>query len=111
MLDSTFDTVFAVTRFSFPPQRGLVQKNESMQYWQPANANARSQDLEPIFHDAGQFYYCKVPELKERQTLLGKMTCGYEVPELEAQDIDNTSDWQIAEYKYKRMVSSHGRND
>ena len=33
------------------------------------------------------------------------MTRGYEVPETEAQDIDNMSDWEIAEMKFRRMIA------
>lgn len=100
------DTVLAMTRFSFPPQRGLVECAEGVTFWQPENANTRSQDLPPIFHDAGQFYYCKPEVLRRADTLLGNATRGYEVSELEVQDIDNLVDWELAELKYERMARS-----
>lgn len=103
LFDGKTDTVLSVTRFSFPPQRGLVKTDGGMSYWMEENANKRSQDLEPIYHDAGQFYFCKVPSLKTSQTLLGPITKGFEVSELEVQDIDNFSDWEIAEVKFERM--------
>lgn len=103
LLDSNTDTVLSVTRFSFPPQRALVQSDSCIQYWMPENANTRSQDLDPLFHDAGQFYFCKTESLKKSSTLLGPVTKGYEVPEMEVQDIDNYCDWDIAEVKYERM--------
>lgn len=99
------DTVMSVMRFSFPPQRGLLETRGSLSFWQPEHANARSQDLPPVFHDAGQFYFCRTEALRSGDTLLGPITRGYEVPETEAQDIDNMSDWKIAEMKYGRMIA------
>lgn len=103
LLEDDIDTVLSVTRFSFPPQRGLTKNGAGIEFWMPENANTRSQDLEPIFHDAGQFYFCNVAALKQSSTLLGSTTRGFEVPELEVQDIDNISDWEIAELKFRRM--------
>lgn len=103
LLDENTDTVLSMTRFSFPPQRGLIKGVDGLQYWMPKNANKRSQDLEPLFHDAGQFYFCRISSLKISPTLLGAVTKGYEVSELEVQDIDNFSDWEIAEVKFERM--------
>lgn len=99
------DTVLAVVRFSFPPQRGLVADGGSLAWWMPECADARSQDLQPVIHDAGQFYFCRPGRLLAGGALLGPVTRGYEVSETEAQDIDNESDWMIAEMKYERMVA------
>ena len=105
MLDGA-DTVLSVVRFSFPPQRGLVGRGDCLSFWHPECAAARSQDLEPVFHDAGQFYFCRIPELLSSGLIVGARTKGFEVSELEAQDIDNISDWEIAEIKYRRMITN-----
>lgn len=102
------DTVLPVVRFSFPPQRGLVEEDGSLGWWQPGAAEARSQDLRPVYHDAGQFYFCRPSRLLAGGALLGPVTRGYEVPETEAQDIDNEGDWELAEMKYERMTA-HGK--
>lgn len=99
------DTVLPVVRFSFPPQRGLVAAGSSLGWWMPECAGARSQDLQPVFHDAGQFYFCRPDRLLAGGELLGPVTRGYGVPETEAQDIDNESDWEVAEMKYERMMA------
>lgn len=104
MLDDV-DTVLSVVRFSFPPQRGLVERGDCLSFWHPECAAARSQDLEPVFHDAGQFYFCRIPALLSSGLIVGARTKGFEVSELEAQDIDNISDWEIAEIKYRRMIT------
>lgn len=98
------DAVLTVTRFSFPPQRGFVLRGGKVGWWMPEYERARSQDLEPILHDAGQFYVRDVSGLYRTRSLIGDRAVAYEVPETEVQDIDNETDWQIAEMKYERMV-------
>mgnify|MGYP002857491261 CR=1 FL=1 len=99
------DSVMPVVQFSFPPQRGLVVRDNSLSYMYPENAAKRSQDLEPIYHDCGQFYYCRTESLLKYHDVVGKQTLPLTVSELEVQDIDNLSDWNIAEIKYKAMLN------
>lgn len=100
------DTVTPVVRFSFPPQRAFVIREDFLQYQFPEYAMARSQDLEPIYHDCGQFYVMKVDNVLNNVEI--KKTLPLVVSELEVQDIDNEEDWKIAEMKYKMMVSQRG---
>lgn len=102
--NASADSVLPVVQYSFPPQRGLIIKNNSLSYMNPENALKRSQDLEPIYHDCGQFYYCKKESLLKYHNVIGKNTLPIIVSELEVQDIDNLSDWVIAEIKYKKMM-------
>lgn len=93
-----------VVRFSFPPQRGMVLKGDELVLKWPENRNVRSQDLEPLYHDCGQFYCYNVNKFIEAQ---GQFTSGiipFEMPESEVQDIDNLEDWKLAEIKYKIMA-------
>ena len=53
---SDADTLIPVVPFSFPPQRGMVIREDKLQFVQPEHALTRSQDLEHWYHDAGQFY-------------------------------------------------------
>lgn len=101
------DSVMPVVQFSFPPQRGLIVKSDYISYKYPENATKRSQDLEPIYHDCGQFYYCKTESLKKYHDVVGEKTLPLVVSELEVQDIDNLSDWAIAEMKYKTMLENN----
>lgn len=97
------DSVVSTAPFSFPPQRGLLERDGSAAWWMPDNAQRRSQDLEPVYHDAGQLYFCRTKRLvSERSLVCG--TCRMLVlPELEVQDIDNESDWRMAEAKYRML--------
>lgn len=99
------DCVLAVERFSFPPQRGMICDGEGIVWWQPEFELSRSQDLEIIFHDAGQFYFCSVAKFLKEGKLVAGCARGYEVSETESQDIDNESDWVMAEIKYERMIA------
>jgi pseudaminic acid cytidylyltransferase len=96
-----FDTVFPVVRYSFPVQRAVTFQNDRLAWLQPEHALTRSQDLPPVFHDAGQFYWFNVPRFLQSGQLLTDKSSGVEVPELEAQDIDSLTDWELAELKYR----------
>jgi len=89
-----------VVQFSFPPQRGVIIRDGYMQFKNPEFAQARSQDLEPMYHDCGQFYILKTEKFMEEFALVTSRTIPFVLPEEEVQDIDNFSDWQIAEMKY-----------
>ena len=54
------DCVIPVVRFSFPPQRGVIINNNKITPKWPENMAKRSQDLEPLYHDCGQFYCLNV---------------------------------------------------
>lgn len=100
------DSVMPVVPFSFPPQRCMVlnEEGELRMKW-PEHARTRSQDLEPYYHDCGQFYCCRTaPFLEYKTTDLPHMVPMI-MSELEVQDIDNPDDWEIAELKYQKMIA------
>jgi N-acylneuraminate cytidylyltransferase len=105
--NSGLDTVFPVIRYSFPIQRAMrVFQKDLIRMVQPNYINTRSQDLEPTYHDAGQFYWLKTNEALLKNKLWTEKTGFIEVNELEAQDIDTETDWKIAELKYQIMKDS-----
>lgn len=94
------DAVVSVVRYSFPPQRAFVIREGKVVYQYPEFERSRSQDLEPIFHDCGQFYICSCESFSEYRSMILPYTVPYIIPEEEVQDIDTLSDWYIAEAKY-----------
>lgn len=102
------DSLMPVVAFSFPPQRGLVVRDGALAYQYPQYASARSQDLEPIYHDCGQFYFCRTAAFAKYHTLVTPRTVPLILPEQEVQDIDNLSDWDLAELKYKMFMLHKG---
>ena len=95
-----------VVRFSFPPQRGFILDNDTLKFKYPQYINSRSQDLEPFYHDCGQFYfYDKKCYDMGNDKILERYVPMF-VPETEVQDIDHQTDWEIAEIKYKLMIEN-----
>ncbi|GBR75483.1 glycosyl transferase GTA-type super family [Candidatus Termititenax persephonae] len=100
-----FDNLLPLVRFSYPPQRCFVIRQGQAYFLHPENYNVRSQDLEPYYHDAGQFYFTKTEFLLREQKMNGKNTLPLILPESEVQDIDTEEDWKIAEMKYKILYN------
>lgn len=100
------DSVMPVVAFSFPPLRGMYIRDEKLGYCYPENALKRSQDLETMYHDCGQFYCLNANRFLETGKLVMDNTKAIIVPEREVQDIDTPEDWMIAEMKYRLMIES-----
>ena len=99
--------VFPVVEFSYPIQRSLEMDSEnavSMKW--PEFMHTRSQDLQKSFHDAGQWYWLNVKTLLEQQKILSDQAYGYLLDPMYVQDIDNESDWQLAEMIYEFIQST-----
>ena len=98
---TTADAVIPVVKYSFPPQRAFILRNGKLCFQYPECERIRSQDLEPIYHDCGQFYVIKTEALLQYHSLLVPNTVPFITSDEEVQDIDTISDWKIAEVKYK----------
>lgn len=96
------DSLLPVVRFSFPPQRSVVLGDDGFLRfkWQEYML-ARSQDLEPFYHDAGQFYCLRTSSFLQQKKMVMEKTLPFVLPESEVQDIDTEEDWKIAEAKYR----------
>ncbi len=101
--ESDADSLIPVVSFSYPPQRALIVENERLIFEYPQYLDARSQDLTPHYHDVGQFYLFRVENYKKNEKLMVGNILPYIVSEMEVQDIDNQTDWEIAELKYQVM--------
>jgi len=101
---SCADSVVPVTRFGYPIQRALkIEKDGALKMFWPENYPKRSQDLEPSFHDVGQFYWGKAEVLKQTLRLFTENSRPLIIPESEVQDIDSEEDWKIAELKFQML--------
>lgn len=101
--NSDADTLIPVVPFSYPPQRAMVVREGRLVFFQPEYMDSRSQDLEPHYHDVGQFYVFRTEAFERNRKLMLGNILPFVISELEVQDIDNESDWKIAEMKYKLM--------
>ena len=104
LLQSDADTLIPVVAFSYPPKRAMIVKEGRLVFEYPQYLDSRSQDLEPRYHDVGQFYVFRTAAFKENKKLMVGNILPLVVSELEVQDIDNEADWEIAEMKYRLMT-------
>lgn len=104
MREKNASSVLPVVKFSYPPQRAFVIREGKLEYQYPQYKLERSQDLEPIYHDAGQFYFYRLDaDLNFNDDMFIPFVCS----ETEVQDIDNEEDWEIAEQKYVKWISKN----
>jgi CMP-N-acetylneuraminic acid synthetase len=91
------DYCFPVTEFPSAIQRALKQGNDGvMQAFYPEFELTRTQDLEPAFYDAGQFYWGK-KEAWLNNPKIHSSGAGYVIPSWRVVDIDTPADWDRAE--------------
>lgn len=107
---NNFDSVFSILEFSFPIQRSLkIEDNKVVMVWEE-HLNSRSQDLEPRYHDSGQYYWLKTSSFLKEKRLFTANSGALVVSGLHAQDIDTVIDWKIAEIKYTLMLNDQESN-
>lgn len=109
LADTGADSVLPVVRFSFPPQRGVKLNDGCLEYVYPQHRNTRSQDLEPWYHDVGQFYCIRVESFLKQRGLVMEKTVPLVLSEMEIQDIDTEEDWKLAELKYRLLQETANR--
>lgn len=102
-MGSDADTLIPVVSFSYPPQRAMIVREGRLVFEYPQYLDSRSQDLEPHYHDVGQFYLFRTKAFQRNQKLMIGNILPYVISEMEVQDIDNQTDWEIAEMKYRVM--------
>lgn len=102
---SDADTLIPVVAFSYPPQRAMIMKEGRLVFEYPEYLDSRSQDLTPHYHDVGQFYVFKTEAFRQNRKLMVGNILPLVMSELEIQDIDSETDWELAEMKYRLMQS------
>lgn len=102
LINKKYDSVFPVVAFSYPIWRGLERMdNEKTNLIWPEYIHARSQDLKKAYHDAGQWYWINLPQIID--SLFTDNTGTIVLDETKVQDIDNITDWKLAELKYELL--------
>lgn len=103
--DDTLTAVLPVIRFSFPIQRAVALRANRVAMFQPEHLDTRSQDLEPAYHDAGQWYWLRPARFLPSLELMGPNCNAVVLPENEVQDIDHEDDWRLAEVKHQLLLA------
>lgn len=104
LLDGPFDVIMPVAAFGYPIWRSLRRDGTgriALNF--PEHLNARSQDLPPAYHDAGQWYWFRVSAFLRNGALIGPNAGSVLLSEGEVQDIDTEEDWALAEMKHERL--------
>jgi CMP-N-acetylneuraminic acid synthetase len=92
-----FDSLFGVTRVQarFWNGRGEAVNHDP-------DVLVRTQDLPPFFEENSCVYIFEGETLKQRHNRIGKRPFLFEIDRLEAIDIDDEVDFEIAELMYER---------
>jgi len=96
----TFDSLFSVTRL----QTRLWDQNTLPVNHDP-DVLLQTQDLPPIFEENSCIYLFTAENLKRRGNRIGENPMMYEIPVEEALDIDEESDFQIADLLMKNRLN------
>jgi len=103
-----FISVVPVQQYSFPILRSLkINEAQCLEMNWPEYAKTRSQDLPDSYHDAGQFYWAKLPEYNKQRRFYSEKAGYIVLTDMEAHDIDTLEDWELAELKYK-IINRNG---
>lgn len=95
--------VFVATAFSFSPFRGFTYTDQKIKMLFGEYENTRSQDLRPIYHDAGQFYFGLARTFRQKQPIFSPLSIPLILEEMQVQDIDTFHDLELAKLKYKLL--------
>lgn len=93
--------VVGVVRYSHPIQRALIRDEDGhLSMVDTATSQTRTQDLEPRWHDAGQFVWARASTWRRGLPVLTNAV-GYELPAWRAIDLDTEDDWLRAELVHR----------
>lgn len=99
---------FSVTSYAFPIQRAIrITASQRVEMLQPEYFNTRSQDLEEVWHDAGQFYWGKAQAWLAGAPMFSCEAAPVPLPRSRVQDIDTPEDWERAEWMLKALQLAH----
>jgi len=98
---------FSVTEYAFPIQRAIrINSKGRVEALRPENIATRSQDLEDVYHDAGQFYWGTTQAWGQGQAIFSGDSVPIRLPRYLVQDIDTTEDWTRAELMFNALRES-----
>lgn len=104
LLASQAPFVYTVAEFGFPIQRAVRMDERGCvtPFW-PEQMTLRSQDLEPAYQDAGQFYWGSRAAWLGNISPVGGNGVGHILPRHRVVDIDTPEDWHLAELLYRAL--------
>ena len=96
---------FSVCRCAIPVERALrLPTKGGVAAFCPQLIEARSQDLEESYQDAGQFYWGRAEAFLDGRSLYAEYTEPVILPRWRVHDIDTLDDWAQAELMYAALA-------
>jgi pseudaminic acid cytidylyltransferase len=106
---SHYSYCFSVTAYGFPIQRAVrITAEGAVEACEPQHFLTRSQDLEPRYHDAGQFYWGRAQAFVDGVVMFSPAALPLILPRFLVQDIDTEEDWERAELMYRAYLAQSG---
>ena len=102
---SDLDYVTLVQRFESAPQRGFYRDGDGcITMINQEHVMTRSQDLRPMYHDAGLCSFGRVSAWRMGKHLFSARTLAYEIDRLSAIDIDEPDDLALAQLIFQHSL-------
>ena len=96
---------FSVTTYSFPVKRSFViNQSNVIENLFPDMTLSRSQDLQEVYHDAGQFYWGSADAFLNDLPVFSRHSIPIILPRYLVQDIDTIEDWKQAELMFESYL-------
>jgi N-acylneuraminate cytidylyltransferase len=111
-LAARLDKAYALSVASFPApiQRALrVGPDGALDALHPEHRLTRSQDLEPAYHDAGQFCWGRTEAWIEGEVIFSPASLPVVLPRWLVQDIDTPEDWRRAELMFAALEADRAQ--
>lgn len=108
-LSGSVNWVLSLGEYPTPIDRAykLTDTNGGVVARQPKKMPLRSQDLEPAFFDAGQFYWAKAATWVDQNARVWDGAASVILPPERCVDIDTPEDWRRAERVFKMLELEH----
>lgn len=109
LIESGADYAFSVTSYGFPIQRAIrLTTAGRIEMLYPEHFDTRSQDLEEMYHDAGQFYWGRANAWLDEKVIFTPESVPVCLPRHRVQDIDTPEDWERAEWLFRAGLAEKG---
>jgi N-acylneuraminate cytidylyltransferase len=103
------ECVFPVVQYSHPVQRALEMKNGLGSYVWSDFVDERTQDIQTLYHDAGQWYWLDIDCVMSLKSIGDMKFKILPMPEWRVQDVDDIDDWVMLELKYQHLRQDSGK--
>lgn len=104
LIEENNDVVFPALAYEHPIQRSFsLDPSNQIELLSKVEEFTRTQDLKSYYHDAGQFYWFNSKTLRAKKSLMKGKVAIIKLSPIEAHDIDELSDWKMAEFKYELL--------